>query len=66
MNSKFFNFVGPFLAIIDNGKLFRKPFSWLYSVIAIINLLLPAFILYQAIANNIFSAPAKFIIVLQN
>lgn len=60
MENKFFNFINPFLSIIDNGKLFRKPFGFLYSVIAIINLLLPIYVLYQAIKNNIFSAPFKF------
>ncbi len=63
MANKFFNFIDPFLSIIDNGKLFRKPFSWLYAVIAVINLLLPFYILYLAIANKVFGAPAKIVFV---
>jgi len=63
MANKFCNFIDPFLSIIDNGKLFRKPFSWLYAVIAVINLLLPFYILYLAIANKVFGAPAKIVFV---
>ena len=61
MDSKIFTFIAPYLAAIDNGKFFRKPFSWLYFLIAIINLLLPFYLLYQAIDNNIFSASAKVV-----
>lgn len=41
MNSKFFTFIAPYLRSIDSGKLFRKPFSWLYVIIAFIHLLVP-------------------------
>jgi len=58
---KFFTFIAPYLAVIDNGKFFRKPFSWLYSLIAIINLFLPFYLLYQAIENQIFSAGLKIV-----
>lgn len=63
MNSKFFTFINPYLSFIDSGNLFRRPFNWLYTVLAIFNLILPLFIFYQAIDNNIFDAPTKFIIV---
>ena len=36
---------------------------WLYFLIAVINIVIPLHILYQAIENQIFQAPAKFIIV---
>ena len=63
MDNKFFTFIKPYLSFIDNGQLYRKPFSWLYILLAIINLILPIFIFYQAVVNKIFDAQAKFIIV---
>jgi len=63
MENKFFTFIAPYVAAIDDGRFFRRPFSWLYSLIAIINLLLPFYILHQAIDNRIFSAPGKFVFV---
>ncbi len=63
MDNKFFTFIKPYLSLIDNGSLYRKPFSWLYILFAIINLILPIYIFYQALDNNIFDAKAKFIIV---
>lgn len=41
-------FVKNYLSYIDNGHLFRKPFSWLYGLLAIINLAFPVYIGYQA------------------
>jgi len=63
MDNKFFTFIKPYLSLIDNGSLYRKPFSWLYILFAIINLILPIYIFYQALDNNIFDAKAKVIIV---
>lgn len=63
MDNKFFNFIQPYLQFIDNGNIYRKPFSWLYLLLAAVNLLFPFYVLYEAIDNNIFSADAKFIIV---
>ncbi len=58
----FFTFISPYLSFIDKGHLFRKPFSWLYVIMAIINLLLPLYIFYQAIDNRIFDAEFKITI----
>ncbi|MDR2450123.1 MAG: hypothetical protein LBD52_09230 [Prevotellaceae bacterium] len=44
--NKFLTFFDPFFAYIDAGKIFRKPFSWLYGFIAILNALFPFFLLY--------------------
>lgn len=63
MDNKFFTFIKPYLSFIDNGHLYRKPFSWLYSLLAVINLILPIYIFYKAVDNNIFDTPAKFVIV---
>ncbi len=60
MDSKFFNFISPYLKFIDSGNLFRQPFGWLYTLMAALNLLLPFYVLYQAIANHIFQLPAKY------
>ena len=63
MDNAFFTFIRPYLEFIDSGKLFRKPFSWLYGLLALVNLILPFIILYQAIDNRIFRAPAKLVFV---
>lgn len=63
MDNKFFTFIKPYLSFIDNGNLYRKPFSWLYSLMAIINLIIPVYIFYHAVVNDIFDAPGKFIVV---
>jgi hypothetical protein len=63
MDNKFFTFIKPYLSFIDKGDLYRKPFNWLYVLLAIINLLLPIYIFYQAVDNRIFDAPARFAIV---
>lgn len=63
MESKFFTFIKPYLLFIDNGNFFRKPFSWLYLLLAVLNLILPIYLLYKAIDNNVFDAPSKFVIV---
>lgn len=61
MENKFFNFINPYLAFIDNGAIYRKPFNWLYTIFAILNILAPLVIFYIAIDKDIFDAPAKFI-----
>ncbi len=63
MDNKFLTFIKPYLSYIDNGHLYRKPFSWIYALLAIINLVLPIYIFYQAVDNGIFDTKAKFIIV---
>jgi len=45
MQNKFFTFIAPYLSSIDDGKFFRKPLSWLYSLIALVNLVVPFFVL---------------------
>lgn len=52
----------PFIDYLDRGLIFRKPFSWLYSIIGIINLILPIFLFYRALEINIFEFYSKFII----
>ena len=64
MDNPFFNLFKPFFDYIDNGELFRKPYGWLYALIAVLNLLFPFFVLYQAIAGKLFSImPGKYIFV---
>ena len=59
MDSKFVNFIKPFLNYIDEGHFFRKPFRVLYMVLAILSLLIPLFFLYTMIDNKMFSGTAK-------
>ena len=63
MENKFFTFISPYLSFIDKGHFFRKPFSWLYVIMAIINLLFPLYILYQAIDNSIFFLEFKIFLL---
>lgn len=64
MENKFLTFIAPYLSFIDKGHMFRKPFSWLYALIAIINLLLPLYLIYLLIDNRIFDAEFKIIITI--
>jgi hypothetical protein len=63
MDNKFFNFIKPALNYIDSGEFFRKPFQWVYMLIAALNLLFPLYIMYRAINAGVFQhLPAKSII----
>jgi len=57
---KFLYFFKPYFDYIDRGSLFKKPFYWLYTVLAALNLLAPLVILFGAVSNNIFELPVKF------
>lgn len=63
MQNKFVTFIKPYLTYIDSGNLFRKPFYWLYTAFAIINILFPIVLFFQAIDKGIFKSETKFIIV---
>ena len=62
MNNKFFTFLNPVLAFIDNGAFFRKPFRWLYKLLAVINLIFPIAVLVVAIDSGLFRFGGKVII----
>ncbi len=63
MDNQFFTFIKPYLAFIDNGHLYRRPFSWLYMLLAGLNLILPIYVFYQAAKNYIFRADGEVIFV---
>ena len=63
MKDKFFDFIKPYLNYIDEGKIYREPFNWLYLIMAALNLIFPLYVFYLAIDNNIFDAGAKFVVV---
>jgi len=56
------NFIGKYLSQIESSVNLKKPFAWLYAVIAILNLLNPLLVLYTAVVGNVFSAPAKWVV----
>ena len=62
MESKFFTFVRPYLDYIDSGRFFRQPFCWLYSVLAVLNLLFPLIVLAQSCRLGVFHAGGKVVI----
>ncbi len=59
-NGKFFRFLDPVLSYVDDGAFFRKPFEWLYKLIAVANLLVPIYMLYLAVDNKLYKADLKF------
>lgn len=63
MENKFFKFITPCIESIDDGRFFREPFYWLYLLMAIINLCIPFYLLYEAFNNGLFNLPGKFILV---
>jgi predicted ferric reductase len=70
MENVFLTFIKPYLSVIDNGTFFRKPFSWLYVFFAIISLLAPIYLIYNALNlefayNNRESYLQKFEVVSQ-
>lgn len=54
MDNTFFTLIKPLLNKIDNGELFRKPFSWLYIALAILSLIYPFIILSYAVKEHVF------------
>jgi len=61
---KFYTLIKPYLQHIDNGLLFRTPFSWMYAFMAIFNLLLPIYMLIEAWNNHVFEVlAAKYLAV---
>ena len=54
MTDKLLHFIEPYLSYIDSGKLYRKPFSWLYILCAVFNAILPFYVLYKVIDSGIF------------
>lgn len=54
MDNKFFTFIRPYLGYIDSGKMFRQPIGYLYLALAILNALLPIYIMYEAIDRDFF------------
>src|SRR5437868_3861132 len=63
LNNKFLSFLKPFLNTIDDGSFFRKVFSILYLIIAILNIILPVYVLVKMIDSGLFKADGKFILV---
>jgi len=62
MNDLFSSFMKRTLALIDEGSFFRKPFRWLYTLLAVLNLLIPIAVLVSAINNRLFSGGGKVIV----
>lgn len=54
------NILYSLLGSFDNGNFFRRSFHIIYLIQALFFILMPIFLLYQAIDNNIFDAGAKY------
>lgn len=61
MNNSFLVIFKPLFSSMDNGSFYRHPFTWLYSSFAILNFIIPFFILYQIYDTGIFEAQTKII-----
>ncbi|MFD2520111.1 hypothetical protein [Emticicia soli] len=59
-HSVLFNFIRPYLNYIDSGNFFKKPFYWLYTITALIYLLIPVIVLFFGTKSNIFDMPFKY------
>ncbi len=62
MENKFFTFIKPYLSFIDDGHFYRKPFRWLYILLAVLNLIFPLDVLYRAFDNRVFDSPANYVV----
>lgn len=54
--TKIFNFANPLFKLIDTGSFFRKPFQWLYIILAVFNAVFPLYILFKMIEEKAFDA----------
>lgn len=52
LKSKFFSFFAPYIGVIDSGKLFRRPFAWLYIIFGVICALIPLYLIYSALNSG--------------
>lgn len=62
LNTQFLLFLKPFLQTIDNGSFFRKVFGILYVLIAVLNVLLPIYLLFKMIDAGLFKSEGKVVI----
>jgi uncharacterized membrane protein YvbJ len=53
-NNILFDFIAPYLSAIDDGRFFRKPMMWLYTLIAVINIVIPFYILTRLLKIKYF------------
>jgi hypothetical protein len=63
MDNKFFTFIKPYLGYVDSGKMFRQPIGYVYLALAILNALLPVYILIEALDRNVFDLPTDVVII---
>jgi len=61
-NNTFVSFLNPFLGAIDNGSFFRRVFGWVYLIIAGLNILLPFYVLFKAIENDVFKSEGRLVL----
>ncbi|GAA3972949.1 hypothetical protein [Mucilaginibacter dorajii] len=59
---KFLNLAKVLFAYIDSGAIFRKPYKWLYMLIAVLHGIIPVGILISALGNHLFDAPFKVVL----
>ena len=53
--SKFFRFAEGFINTMGNNDFFKKPLRWLYILFAVLNILVPVYMLFKLISNDMLN-----------
>lgn len=63
MDNRFFSLLRPVLDYIDSGRVFRAFFRWMYILVAVLNLLLPVYLLVSSLHNKIYESAGMGLLV---
>jgi hypothetical protein len=64
MKSNFFMFASPIFNSIDSGTFFKRPFAWLYILMAILNWFVPVYFIIKLSDNNYLFEEGNSIILI--
>ncbi|MBE7170165.1 MAG: zinc ribbon domain-containing protein [Williamsia sp.] len=53
--TKFFRFAEVFINALENSTFFKKPLRWLYILFAVLNILVPVYVLFKFISNDMLN-----------
>ena len=63
MDNRFFSLLRPLLDYLDSGRVFRTFFRWIYILMAVLNLLLPIYLLVSSLHNKIYESAGMGLLV---
>jgi hypothetical protein len=55
--------IDPYLGLIDSGNFFKKVFSGMYILLAVVNILIPIAIFVKAVDSDVFDLQGKYVLV---